>query len=60
MLDILEVIRCGRTSHARHVRGCSVWTEDVPPHLSHVFFADYGWFYLIKVQSLDSKKKKKN
>ena len=28
--------------HARHVRGFSVWTEDVPPHLSHVIFADHG------------------
>ena len=27
--------------HARHVRGCSVWMEDVPPHLSHVLFADH-------------------
>ena len=43
--------------HARHVRGCSVWMEDVPPHLSHVLFADHDWFYLIKVQSLDSQKK---
>ena len=28
--------------HARHVRGFSVWTENVPPHLSHVLCADYG------------------
>ena len=28
--------------HARHVRGFSVWTEDVPSHLSHILFADHG------------------
>ena len=28
--------------HARHVRGFSVWTENVPPHLSHVLCVDYG------------------
>ena len=28
--------------HARHVRGFSVWTENVPPHLSHVLCADHG------------------
>ena len=27
--------------HARHVRGFSMWMEDVPPHLSHVLFADH-------------------
>ena len=28
--------------HARHVRGFSVWTENVPPHLSLVLGADHG------------------
>ena len=28
--------------HARHVKGFSIWTEDVPPHLIHVLYADYG------------------
>ena len=28
--------------HARHVRGFSVWMEDVPPHLLPVLEADYG------------------
>ena len=28
--------------HARHVRGFLIWTEDVPPHLIHVLYADYG------------------
>ena len=28
--------------HARHVRGFSVWTENVPPHLSHVLCVDHG------------------
>ena len=28
--------------HARHVRGFSVWTEDVPPHLNSVFLANHG------------------
>ena len=48
--------------HARHVRDFSVWMENVPPHLSHVLCADYGWFfffYLNKVQVLVSQKKKK-
>ena len=45
--------------YARHVRGFSMWTEDVPPHLSHVLFADHGLFYLIKFQGLDSQKKNK-
>ncbi|XP_030958848.1 uncharacterized protein LOC115980769 [Quercus lobata] len=27
--------------HARHVRGFTVWTEDVPPHLNSVFLADH-------------------
>ena len=27
--------------HARHVRGFSIWTKNVPPHLSHVLCADY-------------------
>ena len=26
--------------HARHVRGLSVWVEDIPPHLYDVLFAD--------------------
>ena len=26
--------------HARHVRGLSVWVDDIPPHLRDVFFAD--------------------
>ena len=26
--------------HARHVRGFSVWVEDIPPHLYDVLFAD--------------------
>ncbi|XP_075645797.1 uncharacterized protein LOC142616950 [Castanea sativa] len=28
--------------HARHVRGLSVWVEDVPPHLYDVLFVDPG------------------
>ena len=28
--------------HARHVRGLSVWVEDMPPHLYDVHFADPG------------------
>ncbi|XP_075665304.1 uncharacterized protein LOC142634963 [Castanea sativa] len=28
--------------HARHVRGFSVWTEDVPPHLIPIILADQG------------------
>ena len=28
--------------HARHVRGLSVWVENVPPHLFDVLFADPG------------------
>ena len=28
--------------HARHVRGFSVWMENVPSHLYHVLCADYG------------------
>ena len=28
--------------HARHVRGLSVWVEDIPPHLYDVLFADPG------------------
>ena len=28
--------------HARHVRGFSMWTENVPPHLNFVFLADHG------------------
>ena len=28
--------------HARHVRGSSVWMEDVPPHLQAVLSADNG------------------
>ena len=28
--------------HARHVRGLSVWVEDIPPHLYDVLFADLG------------------
>ena len=28
--------------HARHVKGFSVWAENVPPHLYHVLCADYG------------------
>ena len=28
--------------HARHVRGFSVWMEDVPPHLQAVLLADNG------------------
>ncbi|XP_065637528.1 uncharacterized protein LOC136070886 [Quercus suber] len=28
--------------HARHVRGLSVWVEDIPPHLHDVLFADSG------------------
>ena len=27
--------------HARHVRGFSIWTKNVPPHLSHVLCAYY-------------------
>ena len=30
------------TQHARHVRGFSIWMEDVPSHLTHVLYADYG------------------
>ena len=30
------------SKHARHVRGFSVWTENVPPHLNSVFLADHG------------------
>ena len=28
--------------HARHVRGLSVWVEDIPPHLCDVVIADLG------------------
>nr|XP_023924334.1 uncharacterized protein LOC112035735 [Quercus suber] len=28
--------------HAKHVRGLSVWVEDIPPHLHDVLFADPG------------------
>ena len=28
--------------HARHVRGLSVWVEDIPPHLYDVLFVDPG------------------
>ena len=28
--------------HARHVRGLSVWVEDIPTHLYDVLFADPG------------------
>ena len=28
--------------HARHVKGFSIWTEDVPSHLTHVLYANYG------------------
>ena len=28
--------------HARHVKGLSVWVEDIPPHLYDVLFADPG------------------
>ena len=28
--------------HAKHVRGLSVWLEDIPPHLYDVLFADPG------------------
>ena len=28
--------------HARHVRGISVWTENVPPHPDYVFLTDHG------------------
>ena len=28
--------------HARHVRGFTVWIENVPPHLNSVFLADHG------------------
>ena len=28
--------------HARHVRGLSVWVEDMPPHLYDVIFSDPG------------------
>lgn len=28
--------------YARHVRGFSVWTENIPSHLSHILFADHG------------------
>ena len=28
--------------HARHVRGLSVWLEDIPPHLYDVLFSDPG------------------
>ena len=28
--------------HARHVRGLSVWVEDMPPHLYDVLFSDPG------------------
>ena len=30
------------TKHARHVRGFSVWMEDVPPHLQAVLSTDNG------------------
>ena len=28
--------------HARHVRGLSMWVEDIPPHLYDVLFVDLG------------------
>ena len=28
--------------HARHVKGFSIWTEDVLSHLTHVLYANYG------------------
>ena len=28
------------TKHARHVRGVSVWVEDIPPHLPDPLFAN--------------------
>ena len=37
-----NIVAHNLVKHARHARGFSVWTEDVPPHLSHVLFADHG------------------
>ena len=45
--------------YARHVRGLSVWVEDMPPHLYDVLFADPGWFFNKLVVFILKKKKKK-
>ena len=30
--------------YARHIDTLTVWMEDVPPQLHHVFVTDFGWF----------------
>ena len=37
-----NIVAHNLTQHARHIRDFSIWTEDVPPHLIHVLYADCG------------------
>ena len=45
--------------HVRHVRGLSMWVEDIPPQLYEVLFADPGLFFNTIVVFIIKRKKKK-